>query len=57
MRSIGLAYQLISDVHLAGNLRVLSTRLLAVMGIAIWYEETVLKNALIHSSAESLHYW
>ena len=55
MRSIGLAYQLICGVRWAGNLSVLSTRLLAVMGVAIWDMEIGLKNALIHSSAESLH--
>ena len=55
MGSIGSAYLLISGVRWARNLRVLCTRLLAVMGVAVWDEETRLKNGLIHSSAESLH--
>ena len=55
MGSIGSAYQLISGVRWARNLRVLCTRLLAVMGIAIWDEKIGLKNGLIHSSAESLN--
>jgi len=38
-----------------GNLRVLCSCLLAVMGIAMWEEVIGLKNDLIHSSAESLH--
>ena len=57
MGSIGPAYQLISGVRWARNLRVLCIRLLAVMGVAVWDEEIGLKNRLIHSSAESLNRW
>jgi hypothetical protein len=55
MRSIGLAYQLLGGVRSAGNLRVLCTRLLAVMEIVMLEEVIGPMNGLIHSSAESLH--
>ena len=55
MRSIGPAYLLISGVCCVGNVRVLFTRLVAVIGIAVWDEEIGLKNGLIHSSAELLN--